>query len=88
MLLLTAGVFAIWRAQTRNTTLWQRWFKERAWLRAMTWTATLTTAAGLGCVLSWRNDVAVSVVAVGVVALMLLAVFWSFAKSFGSRDER
>jgi hypothetical protein len=86
MLLLTAGVFAVWRAQTRDATRWHRWFKERAWLRAMAWTATLTIAAGLGSLLSGRNNVAVSVVAVGVLALMVLAVFRSFAKTFGSRD--
>lgn len=66
MVLLTAALFAVWRAQARDRGRWRQSFRERTWLRAMAWTAALTAAGALGSIVSAGIDVALAVVAVGV----------------------
>jgi hypothetical protein len=87
MIVLTGTLFLVWRAQVRRPGRWRPWFREGTWLRAMGWTAALTAAAAIGSLLSGGRDIAVLAVTVGAGVLMVLVIFWSFARTFGQRDD-
>jgi hypothetical protein len=82
IVVLTGGLFVLWRAQARDPGHWRRWFREGTWLRALGWTAALTAAAAVGALLGGERDIAVLVVSVGAVALLVLVILWSYARTF------
>ena len=86
MVVLTGALFLVWRAQVRSPGRWRPWFRQGTWLRAMGWTAALTSAAAIGALLDGERDIALLAVTIGAVVLLVLVILWSYARTFGERD--
>jgi hypothetical protein len=83
LVVVTAGLFGVWRSQAGDPERWRRRLHERRWSRALAWIGCLTAAAAIGAVAGGAPELAAFAVACGAVAALVVFVLWSYARTFG-----